>query len=103
MSVAPQTVVNVRYIVDDVDTAVAWYTQHLAFTLGTNAAHAFADVKLGSLRLPLSGPQSSAGPPMPDGVQPESGSWNSIHLIVDDLAGEVARLRDAAPSSATIS
>jgi catechol 2,3-dioxygenase-like lactoylglutathione lyase family enzyme len=91
----PEVTVNVRYMVDDVDAAVAWYTKHLGFTLLTNAAPAFADVSLGSLRLLLSGPKSSAGRPMPDGAQPRSGGWNRIHLIVADLPAEVARLRAA--------
>jgi catechol 2,3-dioxygenase-like lactoylglutathione lyase family enzyme len=87
--------VNVRYMVDDVATAVAWYTKHLGFTLLFNAAPAFADVTLGSLRLLLSGPTSSAGRAMPDGDRPRPGGWNRIHLIVDDLPAEVARLRAA--------
>jgi catechol 2,3-dioxygenase-like lactoylglutathione lyase family enzyme len=87
--------VNVRYMVDDVDGAVAWYTKHLGFTLLSNAAPAFADVTLGSLRLLLSGPTSSAGRAMPDGDQPGPGGWNRIHLIVEDLPTEVARLRTA--------
>ena len=87
--------VNVRYMVDDVATAVAWYTKHLGFTLLSNAAPAFADVTLGSLRLLLSGPTSSAGRAMPDGDRPRPGGWNRIHLIVDDLPAEVARLRAA--------
>ena len=87
--------VNVRYMVDDVGAAVAWYTTHLGFTVLTNAAPAFADVTLGSLRLLLSGPKSSAGRPMPDGSKPGPGGWNRIHLIVSDLAVEVARLRAA--------
>jgi len=91
----PATTVNVRYMVDDVGAAVAWYTTHLGFTVGTNAAPAFADVTLGSLRLLLSGPKSSAGRPMPDGSKPGPGGWNRIHLIVSDLAAEVARLRAA--------
>ena len=85
--------VNVR--VDDVAAAVAWYTKHLGFTLLSNAAPAFADVTLGSLRLLLSGPTSSAGRAMPDGDRPRPGGWNRIHLIVDDLPAEVARLRAA--------
>ena len=89
----PSTIVNVRYMVDDVDAAVGWYTKHLGFTLLSNAAPAFADVTLGSLRLLLSGPKSSAGWPMPDGERPGPGGWNRIHLIVDDLPAEVARLR----------
>src|SRR6266446_6059673 len=56
----PSTIVNVRYIVDDVDAAVAWYTKHLGFSLLSNAAPAFADVTLGSLRLLLSGPRISS-------------------------------------------
>src|SRR3989440_4990290 len=86
---------NVRYMVDDVEAAVAFYTTQLGFTLLTNQAPAFADVERGSLRLLLSGPRSSAGRPMPDGRQPAPGGWNRIHLIVDDLAAEVERLRAA--------
>ncbi len=95
MPIAPPTTVSVRYIVDDVDAAIAWYTGHFGFTVLTNAAPAFADVTLGSLRLLLSGPMSSAGRAMADGARPEAGGWNRIHLIVDDLVAEVARLRAA--------
>lgn len=95
MPIAPPTTVNVRYIVQDVDAAIAWYTKHLGFTVLSSATPAFADVTLGSLRLLLSGPKSSAGQPMPDGTRPEAGGWNRLHLIVDDLPGEVARLRAA--------
>ena len=91
----PDAFVNVRYMVDDVEAAIAWYTQHLGFEVISSAAPAFADVKRGSLRLLLSGPKSSAGRPMPDGEQPRPGGWNRIHLLVDDLAAEVARLRAA--------
>lgn len=87
--------VNVRYMVDDVDAAVEFYTTHLGFTLRTSAAPAFADVVRGGLRLLLSGPASSAGRPMPDGAKPGPGGWNRIHLLVDDIAAEVARLRAA--------
>jgi catechol 2,3-dioxygenase-like lactoylglutathione lyase family enzyme len=87
--------VNVRYMVEDVEEAIAFYTTHLGFELLTNQAPAFADVRRGSLRLLLSGPRSSAGRPMPDGRQPQPGGWNRIHLIVDDLAAEVERLRAA--------
>ncbi|MBI1776926.1 MAG: VOC family protein [Proteobacteria bacterium] len=87
--------VNVRYMVDDVDASLAWYTQHLGFTKLTSMAPAFADVRLGDLRLLLSGKTSSAGRPMPDGKQPAPGGWNRIQLIVDDLAAEVERLRAA--------
>jgi catechol 2,3-dioxygenase-like lactoylglutathione lyase family enzyme len=91
----PSATVNVRYMVDDVEAAVAWYIEHLGFKLLSNQAPAFADVARGSLRLLLSGPTSSAGRPMPDGEHPRPGGWNRIHLVVDDLAAEVARLRTA--------
>ena len=87
--------VNVRYMVDDVDAAIAFYTKQLGFELLTSAAPAFADVKRGNLRLLLSGPASSAGRPMADGRKPGPGGWNRIHFIVDDIDAEVARLRDA--------
>jgi catechol 2,3-dioxygenase-like lactoylglutathione lyase family enzyme len=87
--------VSVRYMVDDVDEALAFYTKLLGFELLTSAGPAFADVRRGNLRLLLSGPASSAGRPMPDGAKPGPGGWNRIHLIVDDLDAEVARLRDA--------
>jgi catechol 2,3-dioxygenase-like lactoylglutathione lyase family enzyme len=91
----PDELVSVRYMVDDVEAAIAFYTTHLGFTLRTSALPAFADVVRGRLRLLLSGPRSSAGRPMPDGTRPEPGGWNRIHLIVDDLAAEVDRLRAA--------
>ncbi|WP_247040762.1 VOC family protein [Arthrobacter rhizosphaerae] len=87
--------VSVRYMVDDVDAAVDFYTKHLGFALRTSAAPAFADVTRGRLRLLLSGPRSSAGRPMPDGAVPAPGGWNRIHLIVSDIAAEVDRLRTA--------
>ena len=87
--------VHVRYMVNDVEAAIAFYTTHLGFRLISKTLPAFADVERGDLRLLLSGPTSSAGRPMPDGRQPTPGGWNRIHLIVDDLAGEVGRLRAA--------
>jgi catechol 2,3-dioxygenase-like lactoylglutathione lyase family enzyme len=87
--------VNVRYMVDDVEAAIAWYTTHLGFSLLSSYAPAFADVQRGALRLLLSGPTSSAGRPMPDGDKPKPGGWNRIHLLVDDLNAEVERLRRA--------
>jgi catechol 2,3-dioxygenase-like lactoylglutathione lyase family enzyme len=91
----PDQLVNVRYMVDDVDNAVDFYTTHFGFTVRSNAAPAFADVVRGPLRLLLSGPKSSAGRPMPDGRTPEPGGWNRIHFIVDDIAAEIERLREA--------
>jgi catechol 2,3-dioxygenase-like lactoylglutathione lyase family enzyme len=90
--------VNVRYMVDDVDSAIEFYTKHLGFGVRTSFAPAFADVTRGNLRLLLSGPTSSAGRPMPDGTKPGPGGWNRIHLIVADVAAEVDRLRDAGVS-----
>jgi len=90
--------VSVRYMVDDVAAAVAFYTDMLGFEVLTNAPPAFADAKRGNLRLLLAGPLSSAGRAMPDGRQPGPGGWNRIHLIVDDIEAEVARLRDAGAS-----
>jgi catechol 2,3-dioxygenase-like lactoylglutathione lyase family enzyme len=87
--------VHVRYMVDDVDAAVAFYTTHLGFTPLTNAAPAFADIVRGKLRLLLSGRTSSAGRPMPDGREPGPGGWNRIHLLVDNIAADVERLRAA--------
>ena len=83
--------VSVRYMVDDVASAIAFYTEHLGFEVRMSAAPAFADVARGNLRLLLSGPASSAGRPMPDGATPGPGGWNRIHLLVDDIAAEVAR------------
>ena len=91
----PNEMVNVRYMVDDVEEAIAFYTTFLGFEVLTNFPPAFADVTRGNLRLLLSGPTSSAGRPMPDGAKPEAGGWNRIHLIVDDIEAEVARLRGA--------
>jgi catechol 2,3-dioxygenase-like lactoylglutathione lyase family enzyme len=91
----PDELVNVRYMVDDVEEAIAFYANHLGFALLSNAAPAFADVVRGNLRLLLSGPASSAGRPMPDGRIPQPGGWNRIHLIVEDIAAEVERLRSA--------
>jgi catechol 2,3-dioxygenase-like lactoylglutathione lyase family enzyme len=86
---------SVRYLVDDVQAAVDFYTTHLGFSLHTNAAPAFADVTRGPLRLLLSGPASSGARATPDGA---GAGGNRIHLIVDDLDTEIARLHAAALS-----
>jgi catechol 2,3-dioxygenase-like lactoylglutathione lyase family enzyme len=88
----PETV-NVRYLVDDVAASVEFYTGHFGFTAGITSP-VFADVTRGNLRLLLSGPLSSGGQPMTDGERPVAGGWNRIHLIVDDLDREIARLTD---------
>ena len=91
----PDELVNVRYMVDDVEEAIDFYTTHFGFEVRSSFVPAFADVVRGNLRLLLSGPKSSAGRPMPDGRRPEPGGWNRIHFIVDDIESEVQRLRGA--------
>ncbi|WP_433137133.1 VOC family protein [Actinomadura nitritigenes] len=84
---------SVRYLVDDVQAAVDFYTGHLGFTLRHSAAPAFADVVRGRLRLLLSGPASSGARATP--ADTAGAGHNRIHLIVDDLDTEIARLRAA--------
>jgi predicted enzyme related to lactoylglutathione lyase len=86
--------VNVRYFVEDVDASITFYTKYLGFTSLTNAAPAFADVTRGNLRLLLSGRTSSAGRAMQDGAVPVPGGWNRFQIVVNDLAAEVARLKE---------
>lgn len=81
----PRQMVSVRYMVDDVEAALAFYTKLLDFKVLTSFPPAFADVARGNLRLLLSGPTSSAGRPMVDGAKPGPGGWNRTHLIVEDL------------------
>lgn len=90
--------VSVRYMVDDVEQAIAFYTRNFGFALGHDASPAFAEVLRGNLRLLLAGPTSSAGRPMPDGRTPQPGGWNRIHFVVEDIAAEVERLRGAGVS-----
>ena len=90
--------VSVRYMVDDVEASIDFYTRHFGFEVRSSAAPAFADVSRGNLRLLLSGPTSSAGRPMPDGRQPAPGGWNRVHFVVEDIAAEVERLRSAGVS-----
>ena len=88
--------VSVRYIVDDVEEAIAFYTGRLSFSVELNPAPGFAVLSRGDLRLLLNEPGAGgAGQPMPDGREPEPGGWNRIQLEVDDLAGEVGAIRDA--------
>jgi len=87
--------VGVRYMIDDVPAALAFYTTHLGFTVEHDATPAFAAVSRDGVRLLLSGPTSSGRRPMPDGTRPVPGGWNRLHLQVDDLAGEIQRLHAA--------
>src|SRR4051794_35239214 len=82
-------------MVDDVEAAIAFYTRHLGFSLISSAAPHFADVRRGALRLLLSGATSSAGSPRPDGRRPGPGGGTRIHLLVEHIAAEAERLRDA--------
>jgi catechol 2,3-dioxygenase-like lactoylglutathione lyase family enzyme len=86
---------NVRYMVGDVAAALDFYTKHLGFAVQADMKPAFASVTRGPIRLLLSGPQSSAGRPMPDGTKPEAGGWNRIQILYPDLAAEVTRLKAA--------
>jgi catechol 2,3-dioxygenase-like lactoylglutathione lyase family enzyme len=83
---------SVRYIVDDVQAGIDFYTGHLGFTLRSSAAPAFADVVRGPLRLLISGPASSGARATPEDAS--AAGRNRIHLVVDDLDAEVTRLRD---------
>src|SRR5437868_4031028 len=87
--------VSIRYMIDDVPTAIKFYTTHLGFALEQDASPAFASVTLDGVRLLLSGKASSGRRPMPDGREPVPGGWNRIHIQVDDLDAEVKRLRGA--------
>jgi catechol 2,3-dioxygenase-like lactoylglutathione lyase family enzyme len=86
---------TLRYLVADVDASIAFYTGHLGFMLEQQMGPAFAIVSREDLSLWLSGPQSSAARPMPDGLQPEPGGWNRFVLEVDDLETKVAELKQA--------
>jgi catechol 2,3-dioxygenase-like lactoylglutathione lyase family enzyme len=90
------TVVSVRYIVDNVDAAIAFYTKHLDFRVDLHPAPGFASLSRGNLRLLLNVPGAGgAGQAMPDGRKPAPGGWNRIQLQVEDLAAKVETLRKA--------
>ena len=91
------TSVSVRYIVQDVDEAIAFYRDQLGFAVEMHPAPAFAMLSRGSLRLLLSAPsgQSGGGQILAGGRRPEPGGWNRIQLEVSDLAAEVERLQAA--------
>jgi predicted enzyme related to lactoylglutathione lyase len=94
MSEDKSAVVNVRYMIDDVSAAVAFYTKHFGFTVEVDSAPAFASVTRGNLRL-LSGEKSSGRQPLPNGAKPVTGGWNRIQLVVSDIEAEAKRLRAA--------
>jgi catechol 2,3-dioxygenase-like lactoylglutathione lyase family enzyme len=87
-------VANIRYLVDDVERALAFYTGYLDFEKREQWGSAFAIVERDDLQLWLSGPKTSAAKPMPDGRTPEPGGWNRIVVTVDDLQNLVDRMRN---------
>ena len=86
---------SVRYIIEDVDQAITFYTRHLGFTLEWNASPAFARVARGDLHLLLSGPQSSGARPLPDGQRPSPGGWNRLLIEVEHLPTVMETLKQA--------
>jgi len=95
MSETNSNPVSVRYMIDDVEAALAFYTKHLDFRVEINASPAFASVVRGNLRLLLSGAKSSGRQALADGTKPVPGGWNRILLEVSDINAEVTRLRAA--------
>jgi catechol 2,3-dioxygenase-like lactoylglutathione lyase family enzyme len=88
--------VNVRYIVDDVDAAISFYTGMLGFKVEMHPAPGFASLSLGNLQLLLNRPGAGgAGQAMPEGRRPAPGGWNRIQIEVDDLEAKVATLKSA--------
>ncbi len=87
--------VRVRYMIDDVPAAIAFYTTHLGFSVEMDASPAFASVSRDGVTLLLSGKASSGRRAMPDGSVPVPGGWNRIQLVVPDIAAEAERLRAA--------
>jgi catechol 2,3-dioxygenase-like lactoylglutathione lyase family enzyme len=90
----PRSVAAIRYLVDDVDASVSFYTELLGFDLVEQFGRAMAMVRRDDLTLWLAGPAASASRPMPDGTKPTPGGWNRFVLQVDDLAALVEKLRD---------
>jgi catechol 2,3-dioxygenase-like lactoylglutathione lyase family enzyme len=86
---------TLRYLVNEVDQSIEFYTKHLGFELVQQMGPAFAIVAKGDLRLWLSGPQSSAARPMPDGRKPEAGGWNRFVIEVDDIESLVSSMKGA--------
>jgi catechol 2,3-dioxygenase-like lactoylglutathione lyase family enzyme len=87
--------VSVRYIVNDVDEAIAFYTEMLGFQVDLHPAPGFASLSKGDLRLLLNRPGAGgAGQTMPDGQSPAPGGWNRIQIEVEDLANTVEKLKE---------
>jgi catechol 2,3-dioxygenase-like lactoylglutathione lyase family enzyme len=86
---------RIRYMIEDVDQAITFYTRHLGFTLEHNASPAMALVTRGDLHLLLSGPQSSGARPLPDGQRPSPGGWNRLVIEVEHLSNVMETLKQA--------
>ncbi len=86
---------TIRYLVNDVDACVAFYTTHLGFSVKERWGPAFVIVARDDLNLWLSGPQTSAAKPMPDGRKPEPGGWNRLVIELPDTVATAAALRTA--------
>ena len=84
-----------RYLVSDVEQAKAFYVDRLGFKLVKQFGPVFAEVELGGVSVWLSGPQTSAARPMPDGRKPEPGGWNRVVVVVENLEARVKQLRAA--------
>jgi len=88
--------VSVRYIVNDVDAAIAFYTTTLGFKVDMHPAPGFARISRGDLRLLLNRPGAGgAGQSTPGGQHPAPGGWNRIQIEVDDVATTVEKLKNA--------
>jgi catechol 2,3-dioxygenase-like lactoylglutathione lyase family enzyme len=89
---------TIRYMVNEVEAAITFYTEILGFKLEERMGPPFAIVSKDGLKLWLSGPASSAGRPMPDGRQPQAGGWNRLVVEVDDIASVVEKLKQSGVS-----
>ena len=86
---------TIRYMVNEVNTSIEFYTKHLGFELTQQMGPAFAIVSKGDLNLWLSGPQTSAARPMPDGRKPEPGGWNRLVIEVENIESLVDSMKSA--------
>ncbi len=86
---------TIRYLVNEVEPSIEFYTRHLGFELVEQMGPAFALIAKGDLNVWLSGPQSSAARPMPDGRKPQAGGWNRLVIEVEDIESVVSSMKDA--------
>ena len=86
---------TIRYMVNDVEVSIEFYTKHLGFTLVEKMGPAFAMIEKQDLQIWLSGPQTSAARPMPDGRLPQPGGWNRFVIEVEDIESLVETMKQA--------